>query len=249
MTKNTVTVGCCALLALVVFSCPAWAQPAASPEKARDGAFEVSLKGTDPQRTMSVDELVRDRDLLPGYLFRVKAGGFLAFDESEWVDKIEFKVYEQPATELPEYRRFAGLLQDVNQKIVEMKQVLGQYDQLAMRMMDMCGRVRYPTLQAIDEEIAGQLEKYRQLILLRGLVVNSLQRFLTDRSCRDRYADYKKSLNIYTKQLNNLVQDLPRLNRRALALSREIKKSDQAKPEDKEETEAKPGANMEPNRK
>ncbi len=177
MTKNAVTIGCCALLALVVFSGAAWAQVEGPVEKGRDGVFEITLKGTEPPRTMTVDELVRDRDLLPGYLFRVKAGGFLAFDESEWVDKIEFKVYEQPVTELSEYRRFATLLQDINAKISEMKQVLGQHDQLAMRMMDMCGRVRYPTLQAIDEDIAEQLGKYRQLILLRGLVINSLHRF------------------------------------------------------------------------
>lgn len=242
MTKNTVTIACCALLALVAFSGPALAQTATTYEKAKDGVFEVSLKGTDPRRTMTVDELVRDRDLFPGYLFRVKTGGFLAFDESEWVDKIEFKVFEQPVTELPEYRRFAGLLQDVNQKIMEMKQVLAQYDQLAMRMMDMCGKVRFKNLHAIDEDIAGQVEKYRQLEALRGAVVAALHKFITDRSCRDKYADYKKSLNIYTKQLNKLVDDLPRLNRRALALSQEIKKGgeQQARPEDQQQPSAQP---------
>jgi hypothetical protein len=245
MTKNAVTIGCCALLALVVFSGAAWAQAEGPAERGRDGVFEITLKGTEPPRTMTVDELVRDRDLLPGYLFRVKAGGFLAFDESEWVDKIEFKVYEQPVTELSEYRRFATLLQDINAKISEMKQVLAQHDQLAMRMMDMCGRVRYPTLQAIDEDIADQLGKYKQLILLRGLVINSLHRFIADRSCRDKYADYKKSLNIYTKQLNQLVKDLPRLKRRAITLSREVRKGDQSK-SDKEKGEEEPGKKVEP---
>jgi hypothetical protein len=247
MTRNAVIIGCCVLLALWAFAGPAWPQAAETPpaEKGRDGVFEITLKGTDPARTMSVDELVRDRDLLPGYLFRVKAGGFLAFDESEWVDKIEFKVHEQPVTELTEYRRFASLLQDINGKISDMKQVLGQYDQLAMRMMDMCGRVRYPTLQAIDEEIANQLGKYRQLILLRGLVINSLHRFIADRSCRDKYADYRKSLTLYTKQLNNLVEDLPRLNRRAVTLAREIKKDEQTKSE-KETGQQEPEKKVEP---
>ena len=249
MTRNAVTMGCGALLAFVVFSCFVWVQPVVAAEKARDGVFEITLKGTDPPKTMTVDELVRDRDLLPGYLFRVKAGGFLAFDESEWVDKVEFKVFEQPVTELPEYRRFAGLLQDVNRKIAEMKQVLGQHDQLAMRMMDMCGRVRYPTLQAIDEDIAVQLEQYRQLLLLRGLVVNSLHRFITERSCRDKYADYKKSLNIYTKQLNNLLKGMPRLKRRAITLSKEVKKGDQKKLEDQQMDAVQPKEKARPKRR
>lgn len=248
MTKNTVTMACCVLLALVVCACPALAQTVPTGEKTRDGVFEITLKGTHPPRTMTVDELVIDRDLLPGYLFRVKIGGYLAFDEAQWVDRVEFKVSEQPVTEMPEYQRFASLLQDINQKIVEMKQVVGQYDQLAMRLMDMCGKVRFPNLRSIDEDISGQLEKYQQLLLLRGMVVESLHRFIADRSCRDKYADYKKSINIYTKQLNKLVEDLPRLNRRALALSREVKKDqEQGKPEPKaEDGQAKPENKTEP---
>ncbi len=54
-------------------------------EKTRDGLYEVTLKSLEPARTMIVDELVRDRDLNPGALYRVRTGGYLAFDETEWV--------------------------------------------------------------------------------------------------------------------------------------------------------------------
>src|SRR5271157_5668624 len=114
-------------------------------EKTRDGLFEITLKSLEP-RTMIVDELVRDRDLNPGALYRVKVGGYLAFDESEWVDKIEFKLFDRPVTELPQYRRYSELLTEINQKIWELKQQFDSYDLLALRMMNLCDESRFPTL-------------------------------------------------------------------------------------------------------
>ncbi len=71
-----------------------------SQEKVREGYYEITLKSPDKRR-INIDELVRDRDLNPAALYRVKTGGYLAFDESEWVDGIEFKVYDVPVTDLP----------------------------------------------------------------------------------------------------------------------------------------------------
>jgi hypothetical protein len=209
------------------------------PEKTRDGVFEITLKSLEP-RTMTVDELVRDRDLNPGALYRVKTGGYLAFEEAEWVDKIEFKVFDRPVTELPQYRRFSELLVDINNRISGIKDVLGNYDQLAMRLMNICDKSRFPTLQAIDENIVQQLTVHQRLLLLRDLVVNSLNRFVRDRSCVDRQSEYQKSLDLYTRRLAELSQNYDRLNRRAMQLAQDLKSTTGEQPESKKTGEQPP---------
>ena len=212
---------------LGIGSCgPAMAQGGAPPvspagqEKAKDGVFEITLK-TPGKTKVVVDELVRDRDLDPAALYRVKTGGYLAFDESEWVDKIEFKLFEKPVTELPQYRRYSELLSEINQKIWEIKQQLDRYDLLALRMMNMCDKSKFPTLQSIDENVLQQLTVYKKLVLLRALVVNSLDRLLTERSCVDRYAQYQRSLDLYARSMSELAKSTNILTKRALALSEE----------------------------
>jgi hypothetical protein len=208
------------VLALTWTPCRVAAQEVGPTEKVRDGMFEITLKTPD-KRTVVVDEIVRDRDLNPGAIYRVKAGGYLAFDESEWVDKIEFKVFDRPVTELAPYKRFAELLVDINEKIWGIKQILGSYDQLAFRLMNICDKSRFPTLQSIDDNIIQQLTIYKKLILLRSLVINSLNRFVRDRSCIDRYSEYQKSLSLYGQQLMELGKNYERLTRRALTLAQE----------------------------
>jgi hypothetical protein len=205
------------------------AQDSASSDKVRDGLFEITLKSPD-KRTIVVDEIVRDRDLNPGAIYRVKAGGYLAFDESEWVDKIEFKVFDRPVTQLAPYKRYANLLVDINEKIWAIKQMLGSYDQLAFRLMNICDKSRFPSLQSIDDNIVQQLTIYKKLELLRSLVVNSLNRFVRDRSCIDRYGEYQKSLNLYSQQLMELGKNYERLTKRALTLAQEST-TDQSAPE------------------
>jgi len=214
---------------LVAFLCltvaaavPAVAQtePAKSPQKTRDGVFQVTLKTPD-SRKMTVDELVRDRDLNPGSLYRVTTGGYLGFDEAEWVDKIEFKVFDLPVTDMPQYKRFAELLSEINDRAWQVKETLSRYDILALRLMDICDRSRFSSLQAIDENVAQQLLMYKRLTLLRALVVNALNRFVRDRSCRDLYSEYQKTLDIYSKQLGELSKNFELMTRRALALSKD----------------------------
>jgi hypothetical protein len=223
MARIALTMCSACLLVLSAFPVASWAQQETPQEKARDGLFEITLKGPDPRRKMNVDELVRDRDLDPAALYRVKAGGYLSFDEGEWVDKIEFKVFDQPVTELPEYKKFSALLVDVNRKIWDMKDMLSRYDLMALRMMNMCDRTRFPTLQSIDDNVREQLTVYRQLELLKGLVVNSLNRFTTERSCKDKYSEYRKTLALYAKRLLDLSKDFERLRRKAVALAPEAK--------------------------
>lgn len=229
MNKRLVLVSSISLLALALLPCVAGSQEVAPPEKVRDGRFEITLKTPD-HRKIFVDELVRDRDLNAAAIYRVTTGGYMAFEESDWVDKIEFKVFDRPVTELEPYKRFAELLVDVNEKVWAIKQTLGSYDQLAFRMMNICDKSRFPTLQSIDDNIIQHLAIYKRLLLLRALVINSLNRFVRDRSCIDRYADYQKSLNLYSQQLSELSRNYERLTRKALQLAQEVL-PDQAPPE------------------
>jgi hypothetical protein len=229
MHKSLVLVGSLCLMALTLLPCGVHSQEMPPPEKVRDGRFEITLK-TPSHRKIFVDELVRDRDLNAAAIYRVTTGGYLAFDESEWVDKIEFKVFDRPVTELEPYKRFAELLVDINEKIWAVKQTLGSYDQLAFRLMNICDKSRFPSLQSIDDNIIQQLSIYKRLILLRALVTNSLNRFVRDRSCVDRQADYEKSLNLYSHQLLELSKNYERLTKKALQLAQEVL-PDQAPPE------------------
>jgi hypothetical protein len=155
----------------------------------------------------------------PNYLYRVRTGGFLGFDEAEWVDKIEFKVFDIPVTEMPEYKRFASILSDINKNVWAIKEVLRGYNELSFRLMNICDKSKFPTMQSIDDNITQQLSIYRQLLLLRSLVVNALERFVRDRSCVDRYAQYQKDLRIYTRRLTNLCKDFDRLRTKALKVA------------------------------
>jgi hypothetical protein len=235
----------CSILGIGVFGL-AMAQdelppiPSATQDKARDGVFEITLKTPDKTK-MVADELVRDRDLDPAALYRVRTGGYLAFDESEWVDKIEFKLFDRPVTELTQYKRYSELLSEINQKIWEIKQQLDRYDLLALRMVNMCDKSKFPTLQSIDENVLQQLTVYKKLVLLRALVVNSLDRLLTERSCADRYAQYQRSLDIYARSMSELAKSTDILTKRALALSEETQ-GDQAQRNGKPE----PGPDMSP---
>jgi len=220
MKKTVFLAGLLCLLAVTWMPGRTAAQDMGSPEKIRDGLFEITLK-TPEKRRIIVDEIVRDRDLNPGAIYRVRIGGYLSFDESDWVDKIEFKVFDRPVTQLPPYKRFAELLVDINEKISAIKQMLGSYDQLAFRLMNICDNNRFPTLQSIDDNIVQQLAIYKKLILLRSLVINSLNRFVRDRSCIDRYAEYQKSLNLYSQQLMELGKNYERLTRRALSVAQQ----------------------------
>lgn len=214
-------------------------------EKTREGFYEITLKSPD-KRKINVEELVRDRDLNPAALYRVKTGGYLAFDESEWVDNIEFKVFDVPVTDLPQYKRFAELLAEINQKIWDIKELLVRYDIMALHVMNICDRRRFADLQSMDENIIEYLTAYKKLELLRALAVNSLNKFVKERSCKDQFADYSKTLDIYKRQLGEVSKNVDRLSRRTLTLSQEIKTTPEAP---KPESSTPPGADSAPRQK
>lgn len=222
MTKRNVFLICSLCFFMASAFAGAVEAQQASQDKAREGYYEITLKSPD-KRKINIDELVRDRDLNPAALYRVKTGGYLAFEEAEWVDGVEFKVYDVPVTELPQYKRFAELLSEINQRIWDIKELLGRYDIMALHLMNICDRKRFSDLQAIDENIIEYLTSYKKLEILRSLVVNSLNRFVKERSCRDQFVDYSKTLDLYRRQLGEVTKNIERLSRRAVSLSQEAK--------------------------
>jgi hypothetical protein len=108
-------------------------------------------------------------------------------------------------------------------------------------MMNMCDKSKFPTVQSIDENVLQQLTIYKRLVLLRALVVNSLDRVLTERGCADRYAQYQRSLELYARSLSELAKGHEILTKRALGLSEEVQSGrDQVRPEKTEPPESEP---------
>ncbi len=201
-------------------------------ERQQEGRFEITLRSPE-RKKIAVDQLVRDRDLDAGSIYRVKTGGYLGFDESIWVDRIEFRVFDIPVTEMPEYREFTKLLVDINKRIWSIKNVLQRYDGVSFRLMNICDKSKFDGLRDIDQTIAQQLSIYKRLNLLRALVVNSLNRFVRDRSCVDRHARYEEELRVYTRRLTNLCDDYDRLKRKTLATAKKLSDAREDKKEDK----------------
>ncbi len=65
---------------------------------------------------------------------------------------------------------------------------------MALHLMNICDRKRFSDLQGIDENIIEYLTAYKKLEILRALAVNSLNKFVKERSCRDQFADFSKTL-------------------------------------------------------
>lgn len=243
--KKPLLLMCFIAFVAVLFPPVAPGQVARPTDRPREGVFEITLKDPDARKMRTEDELIRDRDLNPRSLFRVKAGGYLGFDESEWVEKIEFKVFDKPLSELPEFRAFGDLLDSINAKLWSINQVVSSYDLVALRLMNICDRSRFSTLQQIDDNIAQQLLVYKKLELLKQLVVNSLNRFVRERSCRDPYAEYQKTLELYSRRLAELVDNFDALYRRAMTLAQQVRPPeprDTAKPRWGESSEKNDGA-------
>ncbi len=239
MRKNIPFLVCVGWLLLRAVICPppGWTQRPED-EKVREGTYEITLNTPDAKKII-VEELTRDRDLDPRSLFRVRIGGYLGFDEAEWVDKIEFKVFDKPVTEMPQYKPFAELLTEINSKIWDMRLRLDKYDQYGLRLMNICAKEEFPKLDNIDERIATQLSVYRKLLLLRSLVANSLERFVRERSCVDKRQEYSRLLDRFTEQLTDLSKDYERLSRKAIREIQAVKPGLEAEKTGKPQAESK----------
>jgi hypothetical protein len=218
--KRSVGLLSCVLLIVAVCSTNAGAQELER-GRVRDGVFEITLKTPDSKRIV-IDELVRDPDLNPRAIFRVTSSGYMSFDEAEWVDKIEYKVFDAPVTEKPEYKQLARTLTQINSKLWAIKGVLRSYNRVSLRLMNICDKSMFPTLKAMDENIAQQLSVYKELTILRDLVVNSLDRFVKERTCVDKFAEYSKGLTHHSDRLTNLCQNYERLRKNAIDSSRGV---------------------------
>lgn len=211
----------------------------AAPER-RDGSFEITIKAPG-NPVISADKLVRDRDLNPASLFRVQVGGYLGFDETDWVKEIRFRPEDVRVSELPQYKRFAQLLQDLNEKINYISNKLSNYDQMALRLVNICDQKRFgvseksgafqdagsgePTsiLREIDDEISQFITVYMRLSRLKELVVHSLNRFAKERACRSQFKEFSDILERYRRDLEILTKDFDSLMRRGITLSQDLK--------------------------
>lgn len=236
MRSTHTIIVCCLALILSRLACLSVMAQERQEGKIREGTYEITLKTSEP-RKISVDELVRDRELNPRALYRVKTGGYLAFEEEPWVESIEFKVFDKPAWTLPQYQKFSMLLVEINKKLLNMRSMLDGYDGLALRLSNICKRSRFSSLQEMDDAIFAQLEIYDQLVLLRSLVVNAMDRFVKERSCKDKYGEYNRSLKIYAEQLSKLSENYERLVRRGLSITKDIKGATETDTTEKEKQE------------
>ena len=108
-----------------------------------------------------------------------------------WI-KLNLNLFEKPVTELPQYRRYAELLKDINEQVVSINAVLNRYDLLALRLMNMCDRSRFSNLHAVDENILQQLTAYRKLVLLRARR-EFYEQTVTEQACPEKRAEYQRT--------------------------------------------------------
>jgi hypothetical protein len=196
--------------------------PKEGSERIKEGRFEITVKSPDSRR-ISADELVRDPDLSPGFLYRVRSGGYLAFDEAEWVDKIEFKAYDIPLVALDQYKKLAKHLADINSRLSEIRTIMASYGQTGMRLLNICGKKKFDSFSEIDKPLAQHVAVYRDLIILRDLVVNSLNRLARERTCVDRYDKYNEDLEKIQDGLTKILKDYDRLRDGALEAANTVK--------------------------
>ena len=202
-------------VALLLGQPGAMAQKTPQQDEIIEGVYEIILN-TRERKTIMLDRLFRDRDLDPHAIYRVTADGYLAFDERNWVKSIEFKVFDIPVIQMPEYKEFTETLVAINKRLWSIKLVLRSYDELALRLMNLCNNTKFSSLQEIDSNIVQQLAIYRNLLLLKSLVVNSLNTFIRERSCVNKFDEYRKQLESATSRLTELCKNYQRLRRDAL---------------------------------
>lgn len=191
-----------------------------SQSKIKDGYFEITLD-TPTSTKIVAEELVRDRDLNPGALFRVSSGGYLSFDDQDWVKEINFKIYEVPVTELPHYKRFAQLLQELNDHLGNLNHAFRAYDQVALRLVN--HRPGFNDIEATDGIIKEYLTSYLKLERLKQLIVHSLDRFVKERSVVTQFGEYNRILDRYREELDRITRSDESLMRRGLSLSQSVK--------------------------
>ena len=227
-----------ALVLCLLSASAAWAQTEVEPEPDRVGQFQITVK-TQPPRTISIEDFTLDPDedkalsATPGagprrFLYRIRQEGFMAFDEEQWVDKIQFNMFNKPATQSQQYRELAELLTDVNRAIKDFKETLNDYYQYGTRLINFCDDPTFKSLNSLDAVIGVQLAHYNQLLKMRQSIAIDLKKLTGDIGCRDIAADYKKRLSDLRGNMNKILAGTQSLGDRYKELE---KKMPQGSPE------------------
>jgi len=181
----------------------------------RSGHFEVTVK-TSQGAKINIEDLAVDRDQderlnsfnasspPKKFLYRVRQEGFLGFDQEAWVDKMRFELFNTPAIQRSEYRSLAQLLEEIATSIRQSKEVLHDYYQYGMRMINFCDPPVFTSLHQLDAAITAQREQYRKLEALRDNVAASLRELTEDRDCKEVLEDYKRQLTAASQNLSQL---------------------------------------------
>ncbi len=187
-------------------------------DRDRDGYFEITLRSPENPKLM-VEEIIRDRDLDPNAIFRVRLGGYLAFDQRDWVKDIEFKVFDVPVTELPLYRTYADLLQQVNVILSNLKVRMTNFDMVSMRLLNVEGHRRFKNMEEIDSVIKDQLLLNNRLQMLKSDLIRNLNEYVQKRTVEGQHERYLKNLDAFVRefkeQADRLNAEIERLERSA----------------------------------
>ncbi len=179
------------------------------------GDFEIKVK-TDPPKTIAIDRLFLDPDqdkhlnksavgsTARRFLYRISQEGYMAFDETEWVEKIRFKMFNAPATQRQQYIRLAELLTDVNQAIKEYRDTLNDYNQHAMRLLNFCNDPEFKSIDDLEASIKLQRSNYEKLLSIRDDVAQNLMKLTGEARCKDLVEEYRKKLRDLKGSLNKI---------------------------------------------
>jgi hypothetical protein len=197
----------------------------------RSGHFEITTN-TNERSKIDIEDLEIDRALderlnstnrsspPKKFLYRVRHEGFLGFDQDTWVDKIRFELFNRPAIQRSEYKDLAQLLEEIATSIRQSREVMHEFYQDGMRLINFCDKPLYTSLDQLDSKLSSQREKYVKLEELRGDVVRSLQQLTKDGDCRPVQEGYKKQLELSFKDLADVAGRYQSLRERYDGLKR-----------------------------
>lgn len=207
---------CVTLIAWQKSSQLACAQFEMEPEPGRLGRFEITVN-TKPSTNISLEELALDPDqdkkisaptassTTRRFLYRIRQEGYLAFDEEQWVGKIQFKMFNRPATQSPRYTRLAELLADVNKSIGEFRVTLNDYHQYGLRLIDFCNDPKFKSVDDLEASTSALHKRYGELLKMRDSIARNLAELTGELGCKEVAEDYKKKLKELEDSLDKIL--------------------------------------------
>jgi|GEM_PF-549716 len=211
----------------------AWAQSEVESELDRLGQFEITVN-TKPPKNISIEDLTLDPDQdkklnVPTadskkkrFLYRLRHEGYMAFEEEQWVGRIQFKMFNRPATQSRQYAELAQLLTDVNQGIKEFKETLHDYQQYGIRLIDFCNYPLFRSIDGLEASLRVELDTYKQLLDMRQRIANDLMELTGEVGCKEVAEDYRKKLKDLRGNLNRILSQTQPLGQRYQGLKKEL---------------------------